>query len=305
MLAANQDTAALRLGWEQELFAEHRWGNARHGEKAVTEHARLNAMWQVIPAHARPPDELLGQIMALEICNWNLESSVLALCRAIGANARVKFPIGHLGSCSEERWRKIWAYHLALRDWLPKGDPGGIGALLHLCDPEGTVAEHVRDMLGERTPLKELYVERFCLTLECWLRGQCELKTGHAVALPAAVKAIDEEILQHDPDPQLLRAMAANGALFPCHHKLFRRFAIILSSIGIGKWRGAMPVQGDGPAERATTVEKLVQPIDDWLHAAHNPPSTMVAHTLGGSNPTKRFLAALLISLLRSQKRVG
>ena len=304
-----QQTHNPREAWEQEIYFGHRWGHPRHGEKAVTEHARLKAYWSVISADARPPAALLEQIVALEICNWNLESSIPALCRAIGANERVKHPIGHLASCTEERWRKIWAYVLALREWLPHERPSGHAALLDLCDPDGAIADHIQGMLGERTVLKELYVERFCLSLEYRLRGQDGLAAEHCVGQQAAITVLEAEIARQDPDSSLLQAMSLQAGLFPCHHKLFRRYAIILSSIGVGKWRGAMAEQGDGPRERAATLEQWLQPIEAWLEgstAAHGEAYLYLtlAKALGPPNPTKRFLAALLVSLLRSQIRM-
>jgi hypothetical protein len=74
-----------RESWEDELFAGHRWGRfffwfkIEHG-RGKNEHSRLKNLWH----KAQPPDKfskrIIDQIIALEICNWKLEESILALC---------------------------------------------------------------------------------------------------------------------------------------------------------------------------------------------------------------------------------
>ena len=85
-----------------------------------------------------------------------------------------------------------------------------------------------------------------------------------------AISAVEEKIRQRDPDGEILKAfhLEGNGKLNPCHHKLFRRYDIILSSIGVGKWRGAIPEIGTTGFERAEAVEQLLAPIDAWLGEA-------------------------------------
>ncbi len=160
-------------------------------------------------------------------------------------------------------------------------------------------------LLGAWTPVKSLYVERFCLTLEYWLRGWYEMTDGGVIGLRAAIAAIEQEIRRHgQADEALLQAMHPDtGALFPCLHKLFRRFDIILSSIGGGRWRAGMPENGGSRAERLATSERFLAPMAAWLE--HAPPyddfAATLHHDLGAHTPTKNFLVALLISLLRSQ----
>lgn len=307
-MTATVDPHNLARGeqWERELCAAHRWGQPRHGERIVIEKTHLRAMWDIIAPGDRPSAALLEQIIALEVCNWNLESGVLALCGAIGSNEPAHCAIGHLSSCTEERWRKIWAYYLALLDWLPHEESRGISALMSVCDAMGTIADHVSDLLGEVTPLKTLFVERFALTLECWLHGLHDAPSDSRRGSGAAIERLEADIRAVDHDAQLLEAVSHPAGLFPCHHKLFRRYAIILSSIGVGKWRGAMPVSGDGPRERARTVESLLQPVEAWLAGVPPPDAqqhAMLFHALGKPTPSRRFLAAFLCSLLRSQLR--
>ena len=53
--------------------------------------------------------KLVDQICTLQICNWRMEESMLALCEAIGKKQPLGDSIGHLGSMTEKRWQKAWA----------------------------------------------------------------------------------------------------------------------------------------------------------------------------------------------------
>ncbi|HOF88239.1 MAG TPA: hypothetical protein PLZ36_09090 [Armatimonadota bacterium] len=297
--------SSLRNRWEQEFAAGHRWGRVQDAIRVTTEHGRLVVLWQAIHADIPPAAPLLEQILALEFCNWRLEESLHALCRGIGANTPAPFDIGHIGSCTEERWQRIWAYYLAARAWLPRTAPSGFPVLLTACDPDGATRTHVAALLGEQTPIKALYVERFCLSLEYWLRGWYDMADGGIIGLRAAITAIEQEIRQHDQaDDALLWAMdPENGGLFPCLHKLFRRFDIILCSIGNGQWRAGMPEEGSSRGERLAICGRYLSPIDAWrdYRQPEDAFAAAIHQDLGAPTPEKCFLAALLVSLLRSQ----
>lgn len=64
------------------------------------------------------------------------------------------------------------------------------------------------------------------------------------VAHRAAVTALEERIRELDPTGRVLdaRHQKGDGRLEPCSHKAFRRYDII-SSIGAGSWRGAIPMR--------------------------------------------------------------
>ncbi len=68
-------------------------------------------------------------------------------------------------------------------------------------------------------------------------------------------------------------------------------------------WRAGMPVDGGSRAERRAANERYLPPIAAWLE--HTPPADAFAEDvhreLGVPTPAKRFLAALLVSPLRSQ----
>jgi len=299
---------ATRETWEDEILARHRWG--QHGDKAESECSRLKQVWESIQPVDGATREIVKQIVALEICNWNMEESILALCTAIGSRCPTDLPIGHMRSISYERWRDVWSYYLALKQWLPRQGPSGYSALLRIVDPDAKLHRHVEEMLGERDELKELYVERFCLCLEQFLDGSfgdmSPSRKKHDVAIPA----IEDNIRKIDPEAPLLKFMSygtGGGRLFPCSHKLFRRYDIILSSIGLGKWRGTMPMRGTDGFDRAALVASYLDPIDDWIQngqeaSVEGEIGSKIVSSLGTPDGTKVFLASLLASLLRSQE---
>jgi len=309
--------------WERELRANYRWRRLKtwfpdrdaivDEEALEREHARLRGLWE--KAQPLPPSggALLHAIRALEICNWQLEESIMRLCRAIGSKTAPPLTIGHHASLTEARWRIVWAYYLALRRWLLRdGWVAGYEALLPLCDPDGAIQQRVRGLLGDRTPLKQLYVERFCLNLEYWLGGNFPPDSPQWTAYTAAVAALETEILARDPATELLDWMRLDGGpggIEICHHKAFRRVDIQLSSIGVGRWRGAMLQRGTDGVDRAATLEMYLSPLEAWIKgstdADASPDPTLfhqIHDALGEHDDAKVFLAAFLVSLLRSQQ---
>ena len=298
---------SVRERWEEEVVAEHRW--RRHGDKASAERSRLWQLWDAAQPVAQDTRKIIDQIVALEICNWRLEESILALCEAIGAGRPTAMPIGHTASITEERWCQVWQYYGALRHWLAADRAASYAPLVKRFDPSERIHRHVATMLGGPDELKQLYVERLCLCLERWLQdwlpADSILLSGHR----AAVAALEEEIRRRDPGGQILNAMRddGDGRLQPCSHKAFRRYDIIISSIGCGKWRGAMPTRGVDGFERADLLARYLNPIDAWIgkgqdaHLVSDPGRTIIP-LLGDPDDTKRFLASLLVSVLRAQE---
>lgn len=301
------DISKTREAWENEIFAGHRWGC--FGERANAESSRLKVLWDVIQPIDDNIRKIIDQIVSLEICNWRLEDSIVALCKAIGQKKPTEMPIGHGASITEERWKQVGAYLLACRTWLKHGPVSGYQVILDVVDPEGTIQEHVRALLGERDGLKEKYIERFCLCLELWLgdliaEGKI-LSASHAVA----IAALEKEIRQTDPEAGILKVFMyeGDGCLNVCHHKLFRRYDIIISSIGCGKWRGAMPTRGTDGFARADLLASYLGPIEAWIEKgqkAHynSEPGIRILELLREPDNQKIFLASLLASLLRSDE---
>ncbi len=299
----------VRETWEKEIFFQHRWG--WHGDaKAAEEHSRLKRLWEVAQPIGAWCRDIVQKVPALEICNWNLEESILALCRGIGSRGPVELPIGHLPSVSDGRARKVWAYCLSLRDWLPSEAPSAYAALLGLCDPEGETRRTVRRMLGERNRLKELYVERFCLCLEFWLAGYLSPGSAQMTAHAAAVSVVEEEVRNLDPDGRMLETMKGdgNGWLQPCSHKAFGRYDDIIGGIGAGEWRGWAHWSVEGGLRRADHIDSYLSAIDAWISGKEKAQEgtagehfSEIHAALGKRDAAKVFLASLLASLLRAQ----
>lgn len=299
--------------WEQEICARHRWG--RHGDRAHEEHRRLKKLWEAAQPCDEPCQVIMNQIISLEICNWRLEESILALCTAIGAKRPPLFKIGHMASMTEERWKMIWAYYYTCRQWLSSGVMSGYEVMLEACDPDKAIQNHVIGMLGEKSELKILCVERLCLCLEFMIGGQCSCGSPVGRTHEAAVKAIAKEITRHDPEASMLKGFIFNkqhntyAGLSLCHHKLFRRLDIILSSIGAGTWRATMPIRGIDGFERADMLERFLVPIEFWLGERGEPDVYAkdelfqeIQTLFGELDGQKKFLASLLVSLLRAQQ---
>jgi hypothetical protein len=308
MVAPGDEDATRADGvWQREVLARHRWG--RHGGAAKEELARLRKLRGAAGPLGRSYERIVEQIVALEICNWNLEESILALCGAIGAREPAELAIGHLASVADERWKKVWAYYLALRNWLPSEGKSGYRALLRTCDPGGAIEGHVRSLLGERDELKELYVERLCLNLAFWLGGFFPADSPQREAYRAATAALETKIRERDPEAKDLDVFDVEGAggWGPCHHKAFRRFDIIISSVGAGKWRAVMPRRGTDGFERAALLDEYLVPIERWVDGAgeETPEANLAGRIhdlLGERDNVKIFLASLLASLLRAQQ---
>ncbi len=296
--------------WEKEILGRHRWG--QHGEeRAKEELARLKRFRDAVGPMDETLEKLIAQIIGPEICNWRLEEMMLALTGAIGKKQPLPFGTGHGATITDARRARAWAYYLALEHWQHDSPRSGFRTLLLMCDPDGSIEKHVRELLGERTELKSLYVERFSLCLEALLGERFPKGSAQAKAHAAAVAAVEKYIKKRDPDGELLDVMheyregeyLAYVGLEFCHHKIFRRLDIIISSIGVGKLRGAMPERGTDGFERADEVEKYLVPIETWLDRK-DPVDDLardVASRLGEPEATKIFLASLMVSLLRAQ----
>lgn len=298
--------------WEKEVVAQHRWGRLfqwfnTDKDAPDRELGRLRRLAEKAGPLDRSCKAVVGQIVALEICNWNLEESILELCRAIGAKAPSQKGIGHMASMSRERWKRVWAYYLTLRNWLPSELASGYQTLLETCDPVRAVQEDISRLLGERTRLKELYVERFCICLERWLGGWPRDDSIQMGAHEAAVEAVEKEIKRLDPQSSVVHELVfksdGNGRLNLCNHKAFHRYDLIISSIGAERWRAGKPMKGTDGLERAATLEKYLSPIEAWIGGSGKGGMADEMHKmLGEQNDIKLFLASLLVSLLRPQQ---
>lgn len=308
MSSSNIEDTAKKLVWEQEIFAGHRWGP--DNEQAAQEHVRLKSLWDAAQPISTAGGSIVDGIVALEICNWNLEESLVTICRGIGKKKAIEAPIGHLGSIASERWQRVWAYYLTLQEWLAVEHKKGSAVLLEMCDPDKSIKSHVLAMLGEKNRLKELYVERFSLCLAFWLQGYPQPGSAQRKAHDAAVAILEEDIRRIDASEDILNALwlEGDGRSQPCHHKAFRRYDIVLSSIGQGKWRATMPMRGTDGFDRANILEKYLAVLSVWIEGGSAKGQRKddelfgkMHNLLGERDPEKVFLVSLLISLLRCQ----
>jgi hypothetical protein len=322
MILDDTENEEIREDWEREFLANHRWGRLKmwfpndpnlFNDKVISsELAKLRNLWDKIKPVKQTTKNIIQSISALEICNWNLENSIINICRAIGKKESPTLLIGHLKSITSDRWKEVWAYYLSLCKWLTKGIVNGYNVIHKYCDPEGIVLEKISTLLGERSRLKELYVERLCLLFEFWLSGyNISEKHPQMITHSAAVKVIEEEILKNDPEGLILKAMKfeGDGRLQPCNHKAFRRYDIIISSIGAGKWRAIIPMEGIDGLKRAAILEKYLFAIETWTKEnrendikGKDMVFKEIHNLLGKPDNTKIFLATLLVSLLRPQQ---
>ncbi len=320
MFSNNSDKKREEIqDWERELLANHRWGRFKKwfpGEQisldsktASKEHAHLKNLWNKAQPLDQSCKDTLNSIIALEICNWNFENSIMNLCSAIGRKEKPTLAIGHYMSITDERWKQIWAYYLILRNWLPCEGINGYEVILNSCDPDKRIQKHILNLLGERDKLKELYVEYFCLLLESWIGIYFEKQVPQKIAHDAAVLAITKEIRKIEPKSSILKSIKRLKLPLPCNHKAFRHYDIIISSIGANKWRATIPQRGTDGLERAALLDKYLSILEMWIKGYKRINEQYedrlinnIHNLLGEPDDTKIFLVSLLISLLRPQQ---
>ncbi len=308
--------------WEREFWAIHRWGRLKawltqypegwDEQRIYSDFRRLQELWNDTKPLGNQSKIILNAILALEICNWNLENSILTLCKAIGVKKEPQMNIGHEASITENRWKKIWTYYLTLKEWLPRArETSAFDILLNFCDPKGVLQKHILGLLGESSKLKQLYVTLLCLNFEYWL-SRFSKDSPQWKAFSVAVQRVEEEIQELTSDREILAWLTIEGKgvwIEFCHHKLFRRLDIVISSINAGRWRGGITYRGTDGLDRATTLEKYLFPIEQWIKKSTNQEQALdkvlfrkIQRLLGKPDKEKLFLAALLVSLLKSQQ---
>lgn len=135
--------------WEKEILTHHRWG--KFGQKAEQELEKLHIIWKRIQPISDNTNKIMNQVISTEICNWKLEESILAICKAIGMNTPVAIGIGHMNSITNERWKKIWAYFATLKNWLVKDDKKiGYRNLLEMYDLENKIQKHILSFFARK-----------------------------------------------------------------------------------------------------------------------------------------------------------
>jgi hypothetical protein len=241
-----------------------------------------------------------AQITMFRRCHYAFPDSIAWILENIGELRHVlSRPVG----CALPWWPRTELEHVGkmietqinLCRWLngEEVDPGQ--------PPES--AEQLRqfyEWLGERTELKELYVERLL-----WLPNKLLFEID---------KRIDE-LTGTMPDTDLIRKPRENkyGAVHDCWHLYFRVFEIYLRSVGGGSWRAGMPPEGESAKAIFAAKKSYLFALDFWLRgvpleqAQEECPSesetiTKTYALLKESNPTKRWLAGCLWKVLKSRE---
>jgi len=126
-----------------------------------------------------------------------------------------------------------------------------------------------------------------------------------------AVAAVEQKIKELNPDGGILPWIAEDGQghTEPCHHKAFRRYDIIISSIGAGKWRAVIPERKTDGLDLIRMHDSFIGVIETWLsdrqgigEDKEENISVRVHELLGEKTSAKVFLSSFLCSLLRLQR---
>jgi hypothetical protein len=299
--------------------AESEWKEAvnwfySEKEIKVKELQKLDELWE--NAQPMTDDELysVSQITWLSRCNWNLEPSINSLIEAIGEGERAKLRIGHNYSITKDRWNKVWAYYLTLKQWLHvQGRYTGIPTLLDYCDPEHIIKSRVVGLLGKKTKLKALYVELFSYFLEFQLMGKNHPDdSAKNMATKAAVQSLINDVKKFEYDKMILASVQINPETLSegklrwyevCHHKFFRRCDIILSSIGENEWRGTFKERGSERKKLRELLLRYSQILDSWVSNSSGADELMTTlhKSLGKQTSKKIFQVSFLNAFLKGQ----
>lgn len=132
--------------------------------------------------------------------------------------------------------------------------------------------------------------------------------SARGIAQAGAVAAAEERIRELAPDGDILPWLVEDGQghAHLCHHKAFRRYDIMISSIGGGKWRAAMPPSGTSAVELIEMHDRFIHAIETWVGGS--PPEAdhstcqQIHELLGPPDGAKRFLASFLAAILNAQR---
>ena len=283
-------------------------------EKIKTkERQKLDELWKKAQPMTSEELYVVYQITWLSRCNWNLEPIIKSLIEAIGKGEKSNLRIGHNYSITKDRWKKVWAYYLSLKKWLPiQGRYTGLTVLLEFCDPNKGIQSHIIELLGKKTKLKILYIELFCYFLEYQLMGRHPDDSAKILATNATVEFLNNEVKKYDYDEMILTAVQINPEALSegklrwyeiCHHKFFRRCDIILSSIGENKWRGAFKEKGSHREELKELLLNYSLTIETWLSNQDVDDEFTIRNykLLGKQTSKKLFQVSLLNAFLKGQ----
>ncbi len=282
------------------------------------------------------------QIIGNEQCHYKFFQNISKILKGIGRMSPRKDVLGHVPNVSgylhaleKDRIEMGKAYLRFLELWLQGKSAGEAKNALpqykHFVDP-------IYHALGERTPLKKLYVKRMIISFSYpvlhW-SGEADLsnvdgktvdvfgvnhprglKIDRKIAEARGVKLTYSESnfrnkIQFGDD--ILAHIVYRGRGL-CNHKFFRHLDIILRSIGKGEWRKDNPPRGKERAELAEKISQSVFALDSWIAEVEkkkaiteNPDARNtieeVYDSLGERNQVKEWLAASLWKTMKDNKK--
>ena len=282
-------------------------------EIKTQEMQKFDKLWEKAQPMTDEESYTVRQITWLSRCNWNLEPIIRSLIDAIGKGGNSNMRIGHNYSITKDRWKKVWAYYLSLKKWLPiQGRYTGLTVLLEFCDPNKGIQSRIIELLGKKTKLKEIYVELFCYFLEFKLMGRHPDDSTKILATNTAVELLNNEVKKYDYDKMILAAVQINPEVQSegklswyeiCHHKFFRRCDLILSSIGENQWRGTFKEKSSDREELRELLLRYSLSLEAWISNQDiKDEFSKNNHDLLGKRTSKKlFQVSLLNAFLKGQ----
>ena len=287
----------------------------------------------VVEGKANPPDDEVKRINSMEenllplsndlvelrtqidlCCVWrydfpqNLEEVLNAIGRGEATFIRMHSQI------DPERRNEIMSFGRALRGWLDGKDAKELSG-----EWDERVVSWIYDILGELSELKELLVEKACLTLgdrclDCSFWGlitgdsEINLQPDHSESIPEdwrnRVKCLNKRAQQVLPDAKNWRDLNG-GPNPPCHFKFMHRLRTGILSIGRGRWLGGKVPGSESFSDRKAKVAEIAEMLGCWVKGVpfdiamgeRRGPSDIarnVYELLGEQNPEKEWLVESL-----------
>jgi len=302
----------------------------------------INKLQMRLPKLGTNARMLRLQIIGNEQCHYKFFQNNLKILQGIGDMRPRKDVMGHvpnlpdyIRSLENERIEMGKAYLRVLELWF---EGKSTGEAKHTLPKFKSFVDSIYQTLGERTPLKKLYVERMIISFSYpilhW-SGEADLSNiaGKTVDVfginhPRGLE-IDQKIAQtkrinltYGPrifgnkkqfgDDTLAHIVYRGRGL--CNHKFFRHVQIILNSIGKGEWRKDDPPQAKERTQLAARISDYVFALDSWLAEldekkaiAEDPDALKVINevyaTLGDRSQVKEWLVASLWKTMKDNKK--
>ena len=262
------------------------------------------------------PEQEDFRVMADFCCIWRYDypRRVHKICSIIGGSPDTELRLHY--QVSPSRRRELGDYAEALKKWLMGDD---------CSENSGTTCKKVYRFLGNRDPLKSLLVERTYLGLSsrflnCSFYGK--ITTGEPVCLqPCSAQPLPDNWMSRmtELEREIREKMGPESAPFlcevggagepACHFKFVRRVDILVSSIGVLKWRGNLPEKDGLITGRRKITQQYLRILESyWRGSSLDRKDGMdekvkdeIFSLLGPSDDFKRWLVACLWKNIKNQ----